>query len=345
VPVPVPAPMRYARAVAEPAPADDDAEPRRLGLHLGLFLATCATTFLAGGLAGGTSGVVFDPASGLAFSGTLMLILTCHEMGHFVVARRRGIPASLPFFIPLPPGISLGTMGAVIRMRQPIADRNHLVDVGASGPLAGLAVAIPLLVVGLALSPLGTSPAEGAVVEGNSLLYLALKYAVHGQILPAPDGTDVQLHPIGFAAWVGLLITFINLIPVGQLDGGHVAAGYLGDRHERLSSRLHRLLLAAFAGVFTWLLVDGTNHGLSLAEAAGYAVQGALPWLVWAVLLLVLKRASGGRYHPPARGAPLGHGRRRLVAFMALVFIAIFTPVPLRPVLPVPAPAAIEAAP
>src|SRR5262245_55893455 len=124
--------------------------PARYKLHLGLFLATCATTFLAGSL-----GETFDPSAGLAVSGTLMAILVCHEMGHYLVARRHGIDASLPYFIPLPPMISLGTMGAVIRMRQPITDRNQLIDVGAAGPLAGLAIAIPLLVVGLNLSELG----------------------------------------------------------------------------------------------------------------------------------------------------------------------------------------------
>lgn len=300
---------------------------RRYALHGALYLLTCATTFLAGAtLAGG-----FDVGDGIAFAGTLMFILSCHEMGHFVVARRRGIDASLPYFIPLPPGVSLGTMGAVIRMRDPIADRGHLIDVGAAGPLAGLAVAIPLLAVGLALSPV--VPSTGGVVEGNSLLYLAMKLLVHGRLLPAADGTDVQLHPIGFAAWVGLLITFINLLPIGQLDGGHVAASFFGDRHERLSAVLHRLLVVVGLAVFAWLWLGGVRAGLGEVGAIGYAGQAAMPWLVWAALLVVLRRSSGDRYHPPAAGPPLTGGRRRLALGMALIFVVIFTPIPLREVL------------
>jgi membrane-associated protease RseP (regulator of RpoE activity) len=321
--------MSYSPAVADPA-VDAGAEPdqpRQLALHLGLFVATCTTTFLAG--AG--MGERFEVWRGVAFAGTLMFILTCHEMGHFVVARWHGIPASLPFFIPLPPGISLGTMGAVIRMRQPITSRNHLVDVGAAGPLAGMAVAVPLLVVGLGLSPVG--PPAGGVLEGNSLLYLALKLVVHGRVLPAADGTDVLLHPIGFAAWVGLLITFINLIPIGQLDGGHVACGFLGERHERLSSGLHRLLLLIGLAVAAWLAFDARRTGYDGSGVIGYGIMGALPWLVWALLLLILRRASGDRYHPPAVGPPLDGCRRAIVAAVAILFVSIFTPVPMRELL------------
>ncbi|HTM19708.1 MAG TPA: site-2 protease family protein, partial [Kofleriaceae bacterium] len=195
-------------------------------LHAGLFLATCATTWLAGGA---------------AFAATLMAILLVHEMGHYVAARLHRVDASLPYFIPLPPVISLGTMGAVIRMKKPIEDRNALLDVGAAGPLAGLLVAIPLLVIGVALSPVSTAP-SGGVQEGNSIAYLLLKLAVTGRILPAADGTDIDLNGMAFAAWVGLLVTMINLIPIGQLDGGHVARAYLGNRHERFSTVLHALL-------------------------------------------------------------------------------------------------------
>jgi membrane-associated protease RseP (regulator of RpoE activity) len=254
-------------------------------------------------------------------------------MGHFLVARHHGIDASLPFFIPLPPGISLGTMGAVIRMKDPIADRSKLIDVGAAGPLAGLAVAVPLAAIGLAISPVAKAPPVDGVLEGNSLLYLGLKLLIHGRVLPAADGTDVQLHPMAYAAWVGLLITFINLIPIGQLDGGHVAASYLGDRHERLSANLHRLLLVVGAAVFGVLAIDAHRVGLRWGSAAAYAGQAAAPWLVWAVLLLVLRRSSDGRYHPPCSGPPLGRRRRWLVVLMAVVFVLLFTPVPMRPLL------------
>jgi len=294
-----------------PAPAEPSAL-RRAAVHLGLFLATCATTTIA---------------AGPVFAATLMTILVCHEMGHYIVARRHGVDASLPYFIPLPPAISIGTMGAVIRMRSPIEDRNKLIDVGAAGPLAGLAVAVPLLIVGLSLSPLGHSE-PGAMVEGNSIGYVLIKWAVKGQYLPAADGTDVMLHPMAFAAWVGLLITMINLIPIGQLDGGHIACAYLGDRHERFSQRLHRLLAVIGVLVIAVLGVDACVSGLPLGDGVKYAANGA-PWLVWAGLLLVLRRVSGGVYHPPVGGAPLSRRRRWLVFSMAVVFLLIFTPVPL----------------
>lgn len=299
-------------------------------LHGALFALTCATTFFAGAQLEGS----FRIASGVAFGGTLMLILVCHEMGHYVVARRHQIDVSLPYFIPLPPFVSLGTMGAVIRMRQQMSDRNQLIDVGAAGPLAGLCAAIPLLLVGLSLSPVEQVSTQGAVIEGNSLLYLGLKWLVHGQVLPAADGTDVQLHPMAFAAWVGLLITMINLIPIGQLDGGHIAAAALGPRHERLSGLWHRALLLVGVGALAALLAEGRNAGLGWSDALPRALFGAMPWLVWAVLLMIMRRMAGGVYHPEVDRAPLSKGRRLLAVFMLVVFIAIFTPIPLREALP-----------
>src|SRR5260221_7426250 len=170
-----------------------------------------------------------------------MGILTCHEFGHYFVARRRGVEVSLPYFIPLPPYVSLGTLGAVIRMNKPIEDRRALFDVGAAGPIAGLVVAIPLLVIGLSLSKVGPPTSEDNFIEGNSLLYALLKLAVKGRWLPG-HGVDVNLHPMAMAAWVGLLVTMINLMPIGQLDGGHVARAALGQRHEVWSKRLHVIL-------------------------------------------------------------------------------------------------------
>jgi membrane-associated protease RseP (regulator of RpoE activity) len=225
--------------------------------------------------------------------------------------------------------VGLGTLGAVIRMREAIADRNKLVDVGAAGPLAGLTVAVPLLAWGLALSPLGYSDEPG-VIEGNSLLYLGLKLVVHGRLLPSADGLDVQLHPMAFAAWVGLLITMINLIPVGQLDGGHVACAYLGERHEQSSRWIHRGLASVGAVVMVALATEALALGARWEDAAGYAAWAAAPWLVWAIMLLAMRAMSGGVYHPPVGQVPLTRGRRRLVSFMALVFVLIFTPVPLR---------------
>ena len=284
-------------------------------LVIALFLAACVTTYL------------FD---GLAFSATLMSILLVHELGHYLAARHHGVDVSLPYFIPLPPQVSLGTLGAVIKMRRPIADPDKLFDVGAAGPIAGLAVALPMLVVGLSMSEVGPVP-EHNVYEGNSLLYAGVKLAMFGRWLPY-DGVDVNLHPIAFAAWVGLLVTFINLIPIGQLDGGHVARAVFGAHHDRISRRLHVALpivgLAAGATMFALAFVAGRDVVGSLR----YSTYGALPWMIWGAMLLWMHRMSGG-YHPPTLDRPLSPGRRRVAVGLLIVFFLIFMPVPMRPTL------------
>jgi membrane-associated protease RseP (regulator of RpoE activity) len=294
----------------------DAPSARRYLVHVALFAATCATTYLA---------------QGPIFAATLMAILTCHEMGHYLAARRHGVDTSLPYFIPLPPGISLGTLGAVIRMRTPISDRNKLLDVGAAGPLAGLAVALPLLAIGLLRSHVGAVP-PGSVIEGNSPLYILMKLAILGRFLPH-GGIDVDLDPMAFAAWVGLLITFINLIPIGQLDGGHVASAVLGGRHEIWSRRLHGVLLVVSAIVGSAMIAIALGAGASPLAAASYATYGAVPWLIWSLLLWLMRRAGGGAYHPPVGGAALTPGRRRLALAMMVLFLLLFTPVPMRPAL------------
>jgi membrane-associated protease RseP (regulator of RpoE activity) len=287
---------------------------RQLAIHAGLFVATCITTWLAGGP---------------AFAATLMSILVCHEMGHYVAARRYGLDVSLPYFIPLPPYITLGTLGAVIRMKAPISDRNQLLVVGAAGPLAGLVIAIPALVIGLELSTVGPIPPDGAL-EGNSLFYGLTKYALFGRWLPA-DGVDVNLHPMAFAAWVGLLVTMINLIPIGQLDGGHVMRAWLDERHERISAYLHRGLLAVAAIGGTVLFLLAADAGLTTLESLGYAATAMMPWLVWALALTGMRSLAGGEYHPPVVGPPLDRPRRRLAIAMVIVFVLLFVPVPMRP--------------
>ncbi|MEM9491084.1 MAG: site-2 protease family protein, partial [Myxococcota bacterium] len=273
-------------------------------------------------------------SAGLVFGATLMTILMCHEMGHYLAARHHRIDASLPYFVPLPPQISLGTLGAVIRMRTAITNRDHLVDVGAAGPYAGLLVAVPLLALGLSRSPMGPI-ADGAYLEGNSLLYIAIKYAVFGQYLPTADGWDVQLGPMAFASWVGLLITMINLIPIGQLDGGHIACGALGDRHERSSHWLHRALFAVAAAVAAALTWEGLDAGLSVGDALWHGARGGLPWVVWAAILVIMRQMADGRYHPQVDARPLSPRRRLVVWLTAVLFLVILTPVPLRPALPV----------
>lgn len=288
---------------------------RRAALHLGLFAAACATTTSVGGP---------------VYAATLLGILLTHEMGHFVVARRHGIDVSLPYFIPVP--FALGTMGAVIRMRSPIPTRDALIDVGAAGPLAGLAVAIPLLVWGLVDSPV-TPIAPGGSIEGNSLGYLLLKLVVKGRVLPG-DGLDVQLSPMAMAAWVGLLVTFINLLPLAQLDGGHIAAAYFGERQERQARVLHPALGVVGLVVGTMLFVEARVAGRAPLAAIAYALAGAVPWAVWLLLVALMRRTTGGRYHPPVGEAPLSPRRRVLFWVMAGAFVLLFTPVPMREALP-----------
>ncbi len=316
---------------------------RRLWLHVFLFLATCVTTTAWGALYAGA------PLSqwwrGLAFSGPLLAILLTHEMAHYLTATKHRIAVSLPYFIPFPSGP--GTLWAVISMREPISDRNALVDVGASGPLAGLVVAVAVLAVGLAHSPVETIPLGAASsTEGNSLLYLLLKRAVLGEWLPA-GRRDVFLSPTAFAGWIGLLVTMINLIPVGQLDGGHVAFAVFGDRYERFSRLVHRSLPLLAVGVVAWVTAEGLRAVqptepslleptwrlwplLSTGQALGRGVGAALPWLVWPLLLSFLKRASRGRYHPPVGPGPLHPSRRAVAILVAVVFVLIFTPIPMR---------------
>jgi membrane-associated protease RseP (regulator of RpoE activity) len=314
------------------------AEPRRprLLLHIALFLATFLTTTAAGALyvhgQGGEGGGIVPIADGLSYSVPLLLILVCHELGHYLVARAYGVDASLPYFIPLPPGLGLGTMGAVIGMRNVTSDRKKLIDIGAAGPLAGLVVAIPVIVYGLLRSRVGPMVA-GSEQEGNSILYAALKLFTKGELLPG-GGRDVYLHPAAWAGWAGLLVTMINLLPIGQLDGGHIATAYFGNRYNRFARGLHRALPVVAIAVFGWVLhaVKGEagarwNRDLGLSIASG----AALPWVIWFGMISIIRRISGGADHPPVDDQqPLPASRRALFWLMVLVFVAIFMPVPLR---------------
>lgn len=283
---------------------------RQIALHAGLFLLTCGTTTLAGGV---------------SFSLPLMTILMSHEMGHFVVARRYGVLASLPYFIPLPPQFGIGTMGAVIRMPQ-VHSRNALIAIGAAGPLAGLCVAIPVLGYGLMTSPV-RAVLPGGMLEGNSLLYFGMKLVLLGEVLPG-NGRDVYLNGTALAGWVGLLVTFINLIPIGQLDGGHVAFGYYGLRHNLVSGLLHRALLPIGVGVMFYVMWDARRAGALNPWAHGF--QASLNWFVWMLLLPLMRRATGGLWHPPIDDEPLSPACRNLARAMLIVFLLIFVPIPWR---------------
>jgi membrane-associated protease RseP (regulator of RpoE activity) len=310
----------------------------RLLLHAGLFLATFITTTAAGALfvhgqLGGSSGweAILPISDGLSYSLPLMLILVSHELGHYLVARFYGVDASLPYFIPLPPSFGLGTMGAVIGMRDVTSDRKKLIDIGAAGPLAGLIVAVPVILYGLAHSSVGPLVA-GGMQEGNSILYALLKRGAKGTWLP--DGHhDVFLHPTAWAGWAGLLVTMINLIPVGQLDGGHIATAYFGNGYNRFAVRLHRFLPFGAVAVFLWVLhvvrIEADGHW-DQAIGVSIAVGAALPWLVWYLLIRIVRRASGDVNHPPVDDQPLPRSRRVLFWLMVAVFVMVFMPVPFR---------------
>jgi len=309
-------------------------KPPRPWLNAVLFLATLLSVLFIGttsmlGYAGLIEGlesredqlmVLTHLHWGIPFAGTLMAILLTHELCHYFVARRHGSPVSLPYFIPLPhivlPGIVipsfLGTMGAVIVQQAPMRNRKTLFDIGIAGPLGGLIVAIPLLILGLSLSSVGAPPPGEEVIlqEGNSLLYMGLKYLVFGEILPS-NGRDVWLHPVAFAGWAGLLVTMINLIPVGQLDGGHTSYALLGHR----AGKLGYLVIAAMVGWGTWLMMNGN-------EAGGF-------WLMWGFLNLFLNP----RHPPPLDDATKLDRRRVALGFVMLaIFILTFMPAPLRQV-------------
>jgi membrane-associated protease RseP (regulator of RpoE activity) len=320
---------------------DDDADgaprepaaPRkqRLLLHAGLFLATFLTTTMIGAIQAHGAMSIGPMNDGLVYSIPLMMILLCHELGHYVVARRHGVDASLPYFIPFP--IGLGTLGAVIGMRQQTTDRKKLIDVGAAGPLAGLAIAIPVLIIGLMRSDLGPRIHEaGALMEGNSLLYAVAKRLIKGAWLPS-SASDVNLHPMAYAGWAGLLITMINLLPIGQLDGGHIATAFFGNRYNQFAERLRRVLPILAIGVFFWVLhvvKDEMGSGWDIRLGAQIALNAAMFWVVWFLLVSLMRRMSGGVNHPPVDDEPLPRSRRALFWLMVVVFVSVFMPVPMR---------------
>jgi membrane-associated protease RseP (regulator of RpoE activity) len=319
---------------APPAPADGapppetDGEPPagagalRWKWNLALFVLTVASVHVTGGA---------------TFAVALLGILLTHEFGHYFAARWHGVPASLPYFIPLPLLSPFGTMGAVISMPERIRSRNALLDIGASGPLAGLLVALPVLVVGLYQSPVQPITGEG-LQEGQSLLYLLLKRVVLG---PIPVGHDVFLTPLAFAGWSGLFVTALNLIPIGQLDGGHVLYALLGPRANRVARALHwGLLLAFVANLAAFELPVVRHHGsAAVLDALRHAsspvwgdllkgVTNSMFWLMWFGVLHLLRRMTGG-YHPPTEGGELTPARRAVAILSLVLFALLFMPTPM----------------
>lgn len=306
---------RRSRITREPPDEDRVAvEGARPLLAITLFAVTCLSTLFAGALHAGAVDLTRPPIwllSGVPFAATLLAILGVHELGHYVTARRRGAAVSLPYFIPAPPPFPFGTLGAIIRMRSPVPDRNTLLDIAAAGPLAGLVVALPALVVGLTWSAVGPPPPGLYIDVGNSILTGLARTLVFG---PLPEGTFVYTHPVADAGWVGLFVTALNLFPVGQLDGGRIAYAVFGRRHTRIG----RLVLAGtlLMGAVTWL------WNLDVTWTAG------INWFVWAALLYFL---IGVRHAPPLDDwTPLSEGRRRTGLACLVLFVLLLPPHPLQ---------------
>lgn len=239
---------------------------------------------------------------GLPYAISILLILGAHELGHYFAARRHNLAVTLPYFIPLPFLSPFGTMGAFIQLRQPMRNRKVLMDVGAAGPLAGLAFAIPILFIGLAAARVGPVT-PGGVYEGDSILYAFAKIVTFGQFLPH-NGMDVYIDSsqLAWAGWTGLLVSALNLIPIGQLDGGHILYSLIGERA--------RLFYYPLLGIMI-ILVFMTNV-----------------WLFWVILLLLFGRVYAT---PLDMITPLDRPRRALGIIALVVFLLIFVPMPLTP--------------
>lgn len=269
-----------------------------------LFFESAADPLAAAGR--GLSDPLLFPLSGL-YALALMAILVGHEMGHYLTCRRCGVEATLPYFLPSPRFLNpLGTFGAFIRIKSRIGLKRHLFDIGANGPFVGFILSAAALAAGLAFSRLAPyTPAEGSYSFGEPLLFKLMTALFLG---PVPEGQAVVLHPVGFAAWGGLLVTSINLLPISQLDGGHVAYAVLG-RHARAVSR---------------------------ALMAGLAVMGVFfypGWLVFGAVILFLDFKFKLRLrHPPVDDEfwPLDRGRKAKAVLIVIVFVLSFIPEPVK---------------
>ena len=321
----------------------------RVWINVVLFIVTIFAVMLTGvdvplavsqeGLAAELSYSLQHILSGWPFAVAMLGILLTHEMGHYVMCRRYKVPATLPYFLPAPLFSPFGTLGAFIMMRGIPKNKRILFDVGVAGPLAGLAVAIPVLFIGLSLSSLGRveapPPGMQGLLEGNSLFYLFAKFMVFGRMLPEPasmgglsplaywvryflsahpipiGGMDVQLNPLAWAGWGGLLITALNLVPVGTLDGGHVAYGLFGNNARKIFPvAIGVLIFLSILPVFLAGSLSAFNFG----------------WLLWIFILFWLGRV---RTVPLDDITELNPSRRALGFFALLLFFLLFTPIPL----------------
>ena len=312
-------------------------KPSRPWINLVVFLVTVISVILSGGLTSmqtSLSNNILDAAgqvlkAGWPFALSLLAILAAHEFGHYFAGRAHGVRVTLPFFIPLP-FTPLGTMGAFISIKEPPKNRRALMDIAIAGPIAGYIVSIIVILIGLSLSklepiPLSFPAGQGLQMEGNSITYLLLKYVTFGKWLPEPvdfgnlspilywlkyfftsrplplGALDVMIHPVAWAGWAGLLVTSLNLIPAGQLDGGHIFQLLFG---KKLTRRILPVILVALAGL-------------------GFAWSG---WWLWAGLVFLFGRIYA---EPMDEITPLDAPRKVLGIIALIIFILTFIPVPL----------------
>jgi membrane-associated protease RseP (regulator of RpoE activity) len=266
---------------------------KRLFLHSFLFALTLLSTFISGGAANG------DYKGGAIYGVAIMAILLSHEMGHYVMSRKYGVHATLPYFIPFPLS-PFGTLGAVIRMSGGIRDKKALFDIGISGPLVGFILSVPCVIVGLMFSKPVKIPISADIpIFGDSLFIKVATWWILGKI---PSGYDVAIHPLGFAGWVGLFITAFNLLPIGQLDGGHIMYAVLGHRGRYVARALIPVLIL-----------------LSIFCSIG--------WVTLAILLLIF---GVGHPDPYDTWTPLDRKRKVLAIAMLVVFMVSFIPDPFK---------------
>lgn len=265
-----------------------------------LFLITFLTTIIAGALQLGVN--IFDQPmriiEGLPFAATLMTILLVHEFAHYIASKKNNMEATLPYFIPSP--FFLGTFGAFIKIKSPIVTRKALIDIGASGPIAGFIVSVFACILGLGMSKvINLQQMAGGLSLGNSLLFSFLSWATIGV---TPDEYDILLHPVAFAGWIGLFITSLNLLPIGQLDGGHISFAVFGERHRQIS--IFMVIFLMFLGLFSW--------------------EG---WALWSILMLII-----GIKHPPVIywEVPLEPKRSFISIMCLIIFIITFVPYPFK---------------
>jgi membrane-associated protease RseP (regulator of RpoE activity) len=275
-----------------------------------LFLVTVVSTMHMGSLhyAGFATDFVQDAPStsflhGAWYSFTILAILGTHEMGHYLACRYYGIDTSLPYFIPAPPFILTGTLGAVIRIRERIQSKHMLLDIGAAGPIAGFVVTVPALALGLSLSRLVPLPNDFVgLTLGEPLLFRFVAWLIWGSI---PEGFTLNLHPVGLAAWFGLLVTAINLFPIAQLDGGHISYATIGSRSTTVTL--------------------GTT-----VTVIALAIFVSLSWTFWALMIVVMLLAFGAK-HPQTldEHVPLDDTRRWIACTTLVIFVLCFTPAPI----------------